>query len=104
AQEKDFSVYISSQSEDLEMMMLQIAQELQENKIKTVLSADKHDIEADSALAKKSESELMIVIREENVREGKVLLRNLIKDHQDYVSLDNIMHEILLARKSLKRD
>jgi len=102
--DKAFSVYISSQSEDLEMMMLQIAQELHANDIKTVLSADKHSIEEDANLAKKSECELMIVIRDENVREGKILLRNLIKEIQDYVALNSIMDEILLARKSLNRE
>ncbi|MFA7543579.1 MAG: ATP phosphoribosyltransferase regulatory subunit [Candidatus Cloacimonadaceae bacterium] len=103
-QNKEFSVYIASQSEELEMMMLQIAQELQENNIKTVLSADKHSLEDDTLLAKKSGSELMIIIREENVREGKVLLRKMNKEHQDYVGLSNIVDEILLARKSLNKD
>jgi histidyl-tRNA synthetase len=104
SQDKSFSVYISSQSEDLEMMMLQIAQELHANNIKTVLSADKHSIEDDTALAKKSECELMIVIRDENVREGKILLRNMGKEHQDYVALNSIMDAVLLARKSMNRE
>ena len=103
-QDKAFSVYISSQSEDLEMMMLQIAQELHEQDIKTVLSANKHSIDDDAALARNSECELLIVIRDENVREGKVLLRNLMKEHQDYVSLTSIMDEILLARKALNKE
>lgn len=103
-QDKEFSVYIASQSDELEMMLLQIAQDLQENNIKTVLSADKHSLEGDILLAQKSGSELMIIIREENVREGKVLLRNMNKEHQDYVGLSNIVDEILLARKSLNKD
>jgi histidyl-tRNA synthetase len=104
AQDKVFSVYISSQSEDLEMMMLQIAQELHANNIKTVLSADQHSIDEDAKLALKSDCDLMLVIRDENVREGKILLRNLIREHQDYVSLNSITDDILLARKSLKRE
>jgi len=103
-QDKVFSVYISSQSEDLEMMMLQIAQELHANNIKTVLSADQHSIDEDAKLALKSDCDLMLVIRDENVREGKILLRNLIREHQDYVSLNSITDDILLARKSLKRE
>lgn len=101
---KSFSVYIASQSDDLEMMMLQIAQELHENDIKTVLSTDKHAIQEDIALAQKAFCELLIVIREENVREGKILMRNLVKEHQDYVALHEITDEILLARKSLNKD
>ena len=102
-QDKSFSVYISSQNEDLDMMMLQIASELHENDIKTVLSASKHTMEEDQTLAHKSGCELLLVIRDENVREGKILMRNMIKDHQDYVSLNGIMDAILLARKSLNR-
>lgn len=102
--DKDFSVYISTQSEDLEMMLLQIAQELHDNNIKTVLSTDKHTITEDLALATKAQCELMLVIRDENVREGKILMRNLIKEHQDYIKLDGIIEAILLARKSLNKE
>lgn len=100
-QDKAFSVYISSQSEDLEMMLLQIAHEMHENDIKTVISTNKHDIEEDAALATKAQCELMLVIRDENIREGKILMRNLNKGHQDYIKLDGILDAILLARKSL---
>ncbi|MDD4147790.1 MAG: ATP phosphoribosyltransferase regulatory subunit [Candidatus Cloacimonetes bacterium] len=99
--DKSFSVYIASQSEDLEMMMLQIAQELHDNDIKTVLSTDKHSIDEDVVLAQKALCELLIVIRDENVREGKILMRNIIKEHQDYIGLHEITDAILLARKSL---
>jgi histidyl-tRNA synthetase len=86
------------------MMMLQISHELHSNDIKTILSTDKHSIEEDARLAKRAGCELMIIIRDENVREGKILMRNLAKDHQDYASLNGIMDEILLARKSLYQD
>jgi histidyl-tRNA synthetase len=85
------------------MMMLQIAQELHENDIKTVLSAGKHTVEEDQSLAAKSGCELLLIIRDENVREGKILMRNMIKEHQDYVGLTGIMDAILLARKALNR-
>jgi len=102
--DKTFSVYISSQSEDLEMMLLQIAQELHENNIKTVISTDKHSIEEDAALATKAKCELMLIIRDENIREGKILMRNLVKEHQDYIKLDGILDAILLARKALNKE
>jgi len=83
------------------MMILQIAHEMHENDIKTVISTNKHDIEEDAALATKAQCELMLVIRDENIREGKILMRNLNKGHQDYIKLDGILDAILLARKSL---
>jgi histidyl-tRNA synthetase len=102
--DRSFSVYIASQSEDLEMMVLQISQELHENDIKTVLSTDKHSTEQDIAHAIKAMCDVLIIVREENVREGKILMRNLAKEHQDYVALHEITDAILLARKSLNKE
>lgn len=99
-----FTVYISSQSEDLEIMMLQIAQELHTQNIKTILSTEKIPLEQDAARALKAQCSLMIIIREDNIREGKILMRNLAKEHQDYIPLGNIIPEILLARKALNNE
>lgn len=43
----------------------------------------------------------MLIIREDNIREGKILLRNLMKEHQDYVPLKDTVPAILVARKAL---
>lgn len=102
--DRSFSVYIASQSDELEMMMMQVAQELHIHDIKTVLSTDKHSIEEDIALANKTGCDLLIVIRDDNVREGKLLMRNLTKEHQDYVGLHEITSEVLLARKALHKE
>lgn len=99
-----FTVYISSQSEDLEIMMLQIAQELHTQNIKTILSTEKIPLEQDATRALKAQCSLMIIIREDNIREGKILMRNLAKEHQDYIPLGNIIPEILLARKALNNE
>jgi histidyl-tRNA synthetase len=102
--DRSFSVYLCAQSPDLEMMMLQIAHELHQHRIKTVLSTEIGTTEAELAHARKKQCELMLIIREDNIREGKLLLRNLAKDHQAYVPLNQITDEIQLARKSLKKD
>ncbi len=97
-----FCVYICSQSPEMEIMMLQIAQDLHTQEIVTVLSADLNDTQAEIGSARKKGCALMIILRDENIREGKVLIRNLAKDYQDYVPLSQIISEILIARKALQ--
>lgn len=102
--EKPFSVYLCAQSPQMEMMMLQIAQELHQHQITTVLSTEISNTEVEFEHARKKRCELMLIIREENIREGKLLLRNLAKEHQEYVPLNQITTEIQLARKSLYKE
>jgi len=101
---RDFTVYLCAQSEDMELMMLQIAQELHARGIKTVLSTELRDTESEEKLARKKLCDLMLIIREENIREGKLLLRNLAKNEQSYVPLNQTTASIQLARKALKKD
>lgn len=101
---KSFSVYICSQSHDMEMMMLQIAHELHSHKIRTVIGADISSTENELLYARKKGCALMIIIREENIREGKILLNNLGKEHQEYVPLDHIIEAVQIARKALNQE
>ncbi|PKN80660.1 MAG: hypothetical protein CVU48_01140 [Candidatus Cloacimonetes bacterium HGW-Cloacimonetes-1] len=95
-----FAVYICAQTQDMEIMMLQIAQELHEQNIITILSADILPTEVEIKTAIRKGCNVMIILREENIREGKVLIRNLGKEHQDYTALNQIINEILIARKA----
>lgn len=103
-QDKSFCVYIVSQSKELEMMVLQIAHEFHENNIKTVLSTNTRSMQEDELAARRANCDLMLIVREENVRDGKILIRNLSKDHQDYVSLNGILSSTLIARKALNKE
>jgi len=98
-----FSVYLCSQSSELEIMMLQIAQELHAHEIVTIISSDVWDANIEQANANRKNCSLMIMLRDENIREGKVLIRNLAKNYQDYVALSNIVDEVLIARKALQQ-
>lgn len=97
----EFMVYLSSESENMEIMALQFAQELHSQGIKTIISPEINTDAAEKALAEKKGCALMLIIREDNIREGKILLRNLAKDHQSYVPLKDTIPAILVARKAL---
>jgi histidyl-tRNA synthetase len=101
-QTKPFRVYICSQSEDLEIMLLQIVQELHHSNLSTIISADILDTKAEMDNALKNDCQAMIILRDDNIREGKALLKNLVKEKQEYVSLSSLLSEIDLIRKAVQ--
>lgn len=102
--ENDFKVYLCSESENLEMMTLQIAQELHGNGIKTIISPETTDTKTEIKQAIAKQCSLMLIIRDDNIREGKILMRNLMKEHQDYIPLKDTLPAVLLARKAMKQE
>lgn len=99
-----FKVYLCSESDNQEMMTLQIAQELHAQGIKTIISPEISDLQTEIAKASAKSCQVMLILREDNIREGKVLLRNLQKEHQDYILLKDTLPAILLARKALNKE
>ncbi len=99
----DFSVYVCAQSPDMEMMLLQIAQELHSEDIITVLSPDIRDSEEEQTQARAQKCDLMIAIREENIREGKLLLFNLSRETQAYIPLNRLTESVQIARKTVRK-
>ncbi|MEN6445861.1 MAG: ATP phosphoribosyltransferase regulatory subunit [Candidatus Cloacimonas sp.] len=98
----EFTVYICAQNPNLEMMTLQIAQELHSQQIKTIISPECKPMETEIENAKNMDSPIMLILRDDNIREGKILLRNLMKEEQNYIPLKDTLPSILLARKSLQ--
>jgi len=98
-----FSVYLCAQSPDMEMMLLQIAHELHSLGVRTVLGIDHDPLERQIRKARGKECALLFAIREENIRDGKILLHNLVKDHQEYIPLAQMVDAVLIARKALNQ-
>ena len=46
----------------------------------------------------------MIVLRDDNIREGRLLLRNIGREDQSYIPLNQISQSIRIARKSMNKD
>ncbi len=97
-----FRVYICSQSEELEIMQLQTVQELHDSNISTIISSDLKDTDAETKLARQNGCQAMVILRSENIREGKVLLKNLVKEKQSYIALSELLPEIELIRKAVQ--
>lgn len=101
-QEKPFCVYVASQSEEMEIIMLQIVQELHQSNISTLISSDLRSIDKDTKIALSSGCQAMVILRADNIREGKAMLKNLVKDKQEYVSLSELLPELELIRKAVQ--
>lgn len=99
---KPFRVFIAAQSEEMEIMMLQIVQELHQSNISTLISSDVKSLETDTKTAVENDCQAMIILRAENISEGKAMLKNLVKGKQEYVSLSELLPEIELIRKALQ--
>jgi histidyl-tRNA synthetase len=100
--ETPFRIYVCSQSDDLDIMLLQIVQELHEHNLSTVISTDSLDTQKEIENALKNDCQLMIVLRKENISEGKVFLKNFLKEKQSYVMLSDLIREIDVVRKSVQ--
>jgi len=99
-----FSVYLCAQSPDMEMMLLQIAHELHESGIRTVLGIEQDALDIQIRKARGKQCALLFAIREDNIRDGKILLHNLAKEHQEYIPLAQVGEAVLLARKALNQE
>jgi histidyl-tRNA synthetase len=97
-----FRVYVCSQSEEMEIMLLQIVQELHQDNISTIISSDIRNTEQETATAIKNKCQAMVILRSDNLREGKALLKNLVKEKQNYISLSDLLPEINLIRKAVQ--
>jgi histidyl-tRNA synthetase len=84
------------------MMTLQIVQELHSQQIKTIISPECRPAEKEIAIAKKKDCPIMLILRDDNIREGKILLRNLVKEEQKYISLKDTLPSIMLAKKAMQ--
>jgi histidyl-tRNA synthetase len=101
-QASPYKVYICPQSENLEIMLLQIVQELHESEIPTVISTDISTTEKDTENAVRNGCALMIILRDDNLREGKLLVKNLMKEKQEYIPLSDLIKEIEMFRKAVQ--
>ncbi|HRY83983.1 MAG TPA: ATP phosphoribosyltransferase regulatory subunit [Candidatus Cloacimonadota bacterium] len=98
-----FTVYLCAQTQDMDIMLLQLASELHDYGITTYVNPEIQDTESERRNAAAQGASLMLILRDENIREGKILLHNLVKEYPAYIPLNQVVGEILLAQKSLTK-
>lgn len=98
--DNQFRVYICMQTPGLETIIMQISEELRSHNFSTVIGTNCEDFQKECDLASKQNCATMIVINANDVREGKVLLKNFLKEHQEYIKLSDLIPQLTVIRKT----
>ncbi|NLK50102.1 MAG: hypothetical protein GX294_05585 [Candidatus Cloacimonetes bacterium] len=99
-----FAVYLFAESSSMDMMLLQITHELHALGVRTVFGINGDELSQQMQRAKRKGCSLLFAIRDQNIRDGKILLYNLIKEHQEYIPLSDISNAVLVARKAINNE
>ena len=99
-----FKVYAIANHPDLEITLLQIVQELHDNEIKVIMGSTEEDYQNQSQLARDEGSSLMIILDNTRIREGKAIINNLVKNHQEIINIKDILSNIMRLKKALFND
>lgn len=100
-EEKPFQVYIFAAKKELETSLLQIVQELRDNEIKVIIGPTTKNISKNVSAAQSESCSIMVIISEEAIREGKVIVNDLVKKHQQAINLRDILPTINRLKKTL---
>ena len=101
---KDFSVCICTASKNMELLIVQIAQEIHNENINTVICYDNIAVDQINTIAQKRKCSVTLLFIENLIREGKVMLvtydqnQNVI--HQDKITISGIIENIIRIKKS----
>ncbi|HPT71930.1 MAG TPA: ATP phosphoribosyltransferase regulatory subunit, partial [Candidatus Cloacimonadota bacterium] len=98
--DSQFKVYLCMQNPGLETIIMQISEELRNNGFSTVIGANCEDFQKECDLATHQNCTTMIVVNANDIREGKVLLKNFLKEHQEYLKLSDLIPQLSVIRKT----
>lgn len=95
-----FRVYLCMQDPGLETIIMQISEELRNQNFSTVIGSNCDDFQHECDLAARQNCTTMIVVSSNDIREGKVLLKNFLKEHQEYIRLSDLIPQLTVIRKT----
>ncbi|MCB5251291.1 MAG: ATP phosphoribosyltransferase regulatory subunit [Candidatus Cloacimonadales bacterium] len=96
----NFRVLISPMASNLEIFVLQIVQELHENNVHTHILNFTENHDNMVKLTIQHQADIVIYITEELIREGKLLVNNNLKNHQEPIQIAEISNYVLTLKKS----
>ncbi len=98
--ETQFRVYLCMQTLGLDTIIMQISEELRSHNFSTVLGVNCNDFQKECELASRQNCTTMIIVNGNDIREGKVLLKNFLKEHQEYIKLSDLIPQLNVIRKT----
>ena len=99
--EADFRVYLCSDCKELDLTLLQTAHELSQYGFNTDLELSYNTSSENRRRAIKRKCSLMVMLEKISIHEGKALVVNLIKDHEEYLMLSDVLEYAEIVRKSI---
>jgi histidyl-tRNA synthetase len=102
--ENDFKVFVLASDHELEFTLLQIVQELHEHEIRVVVGKTDPNHLQQKKIASQEGCSIMIVLDDIIIREGKVIVHNLVKNYREDVDLKDIMISVLRLKKAISNN
>lgn len=99
----EFKVFICSETEDLLLNEMQILQELHKKMIYTIQGKVTATSHSALEMAKEESCSVLIYIDNQSLYKGKIEVFNLHKEHGYHISLDSIIDELEIIKKSIKQ-
>lgn len=99
----EFKVFICSETEDLLLNEMQILQELHKRMIFTIQGKVTSSSRLALEKAKEVNTSVLIYIDNDSLYKGKIEIFNLHKEHGYHISLETIIDELEVIKKSLKQ-
>lgn len=99
----EFRAFICSESEDLLLNEMQILQELHKKMIYTIQGKVNSDSREALEIAKLSNCSVLIYIDNQSLYNGKIEIHNIQKQYSYHISLESIIDELEVIKKSSKQ-
>lgn len=99
--EIDFKIVIAPMAKDLDIIVLQIVQELHDIKLHTIINNYDEDYEKMQNTIDSYDSQVIVYITEELIRQGKILIKNIIKSHQEQIMISDLSDYLIRLKKAI---
>ena len=100
--ERPFTVYICSLSPGLDLTLLQIEQELHDQHFHTILVSSCRETDTARTEARRLGCSVALLLDEEHIRRGSVLLLNLVKEFEELVDLSDVLDTVQRLQKAIE--
>ncbi len=96
-----FKVGIYPNSPNQEVILTQLSQELHEHDFHTIIFSNKYNQEEIIQKAIKNTCSILLIVSSELLNEGKVLLKNILKDSHEFIHLNEVIGSLIRIKKSI---
>ncbi|HPM00718.1 MAG TPA: ATP phosphoribosyltransferase regulatory subunit [Candidatus Cloacimonadota bacterium] len=97
----EFRIVIAPMSDDLDLIVLQIVQGLHDNKVHTQILNYTGSFQSMQSLTDDYEADVIVYVTEDMIRQGKLLIKNNLKSHQEPIYIADLNDYVLRLKKAI---